>query len=93
MTENIGSCYDAEQAEIVACVEFARDFGITHFILGGDAQNVVNKINSNQLDLSMTGQLITGIREMIQHFPEVQYVSRKFNRPAHEAARLANDRK
>ncbi|XP_071907804.1 uncharacterized protein [Coffea arabica] len=59
-----GAC-SVEHVECVAfltALEFARDFGISHFLLEGDALNIVQKINSREPDLSLTGNLIHGIR-------------------------------
>lgn len=92
--ENISSCYDAEQAETIAilkALEFAKDFELAHFVIEGDALSVTNKIYSGKTDLSMTGHLIEGIRNMMKDFPELKIVHTKgcCNAASHDSAKLA----
>ena len=72
-------------------MEFARDFGITHFLLEGDALNIVARINSNETDLSLIGNLIHGIRSLLAAFDfvKVSCVSRTNNVPAHIVSRMS----
>lgn len=93
MAENIVQGLDAQYAETVAFLKamyFARDFGISQFVLEGDALNAVQRLNSQQHDLSTNGHLIEGMRRMVKEFHSVkfQYINRDCNRAAHEAAKL-----
>lgn len=96
MVENIQVACDAEHVELLAmlkALQFAKDFGISHCIIEGDALAVVQKVKSKQEASSMMGHIVDGIRGMIKEFPAVQVtrVNRKNNDPAHEAAKLGPD--
>lgn len=93
LTENIPKYYDADHAETLGflkALQFTKYFGITHFQLEGAAQCIVNKIKSTAEDLSMTGHIIQGIRNLTLEFPDarISYVGRKQNVPPHEAAQI-----
>lgn len=63
--ENIAVSYSAEHVQTVALlkvIQFAKDFGITNFVLDKDEANVINKVNSKEEDLSMTGYIIAAIK-------------------------------
>lgn len=59
---------------LLKAVQFARDFGISHFVIEGDAVNVINKFNRKEDDLSIIGHIIAGVKIMLPEFPSVQIV-------------------
>ncbi|KAL3507666.1 hypothetical protein ACH5RR_033048 [Cinchona calisaya] len=94
MVDRAPGAIDAEYTESLAFVmglKFAKDFGISHCILEGDAVNVVNRINSKKPDLSVSGSVMEGIRNMLSEFTMVNltYVKRQCNSTAHLAAQLS----
>lgn len=75
MVEYIAGCYDAVHVEtltILKALIFTRDFGLTHFVLEGDALNVIMKIKEEQIDPSMTGHIIQGIQNLMKQFQAVR---------------------
>ena len=94
MATRVEGAHNAEHVECLAfltALEFARDFGISHFLLEGDALNIVQRINSNEPDLSLIGNLIHGIRAMLHTFDfvKVSHVRRTNNVPAHIMSKLS----
>ncbi|XP_071921885.1 uncharacterized protein [Coffea arabica] len=94
MAARVEGVHNAEHVECLAflyALEFARDFGISHFLLEGDALNIVQKINSKEPDLSLIGHLIHGIRTMLHSFDfvKVSHVRRTNNVPAHIISKLS----
>ena len=69
----------------------SKDFGISHLILEGDALGIVQRINSTSLDLSVLGNLIRGIRDVLKDFCyiRVSHVRRKNNVPTHLLSHLS----
>ena len=61
------------------------------FLLEGDALNIIQRINSNEPDLSLIGNLIHGIRSMLNSFDfvKVSYVRRTNNVLAHIMSKLS----
>ncbi|XP_071902618.1 uncharacterized protein [Coffea arabica] len=91
MATRVEGALNAEHVECLAfltALEFARDFGISHFLLEGDALNIVQRINSNEPDLSLIGNLIHGIRAMLHTF-DFSHVRRTNNVPAHIMSKLS----
>ena len=71
MAERITEALSADHMEclpFLKALQFARDFGITHFIMEDDALSIAQKINSNGPDLSLLGNLIHGMRSMLNDF-------------------------
>ncbi|XP_027181852.1 uncharacterized protein LOC113780241 [Coffea eugenioides] len=94
MAARVDGAHSAEHVECLAfltALEFARDFGISHFLLEGDALNIVQRINSKEPDLSLLGNLIHGIRSMLLSFDfvKVSHVRRTNNVPAHIMAKFS----
>ncbi|KAL3520032.1 hypothetical protein ACH5RR_018181 [Cinchona calisaya] len=66
---------DAEYTESLAFLmglKFVKDFGISHFVLEGNAVNMANRFNSKKPDLSVSGTVIEGIRKMRSEFTMVK---------------------
>ena len=94
MATRVFGAHNAEHVECLAflsALKFARDFGITHFLLERDALNIVERINSDEQDLSLLGNLIHGIRSMLAvfDFVKVSYVRRTNNVPAHIMSKMS----
>ncbi|XP_027063127.1 uncharacterized protein [Coffea arabica] len=94
LATRVTTALNAEHVECLAflsALEFARDFGITHFLLEGDALNIVERINSNEPDLSLIGNIVHGIRSLLATFDfvKVNYVRRTNNVPAHIVSKMS----
>ena len=75
MAERIIGGFSAEQVECIAflrALQITMKYRITHFELEGDALSIVQKINNNEPDLPLIGNLIHGIRIMLNEFDIVK---------------------
>ncbi|XP_071926262.1 uncharacterized protein [Coffea arabica] len=94
MAERVSEALNAEHVECLAflkALQFAKDFGISHLTLEGDALGIVQRINSTSLDLSVLGNLIRGIRDTRKDFCyiRISHVRRKNNVPIHLLSHLS----
>ena len=78
-----GACHfflattDPEVAELLACcrgVLLAQENDVQKVVFEMDSLNAVRKINNIQKDLSMMGQVVQEIKELLTQFQEVRVV-------------------
>ena len=90
MAERVSEALNAEHVECLAflkALQFAKDFDISHLILEGDALGIIQRINSTSLELSVLGNLIRGIRDVLKDF--CSHVRRKNNGSTHLLSHLS----
>ena len=83
-----------ELAELVALstgLQWAKEVGIDAFILESDSINVVQRLNSREVDLSVPGHVVDKVQKLRDEFQEcrIAHVCRTGNTPAHLLAKLS----
>ncbi|KAL0453606.1 UNVERIFIED_CONTAM: hypothetical protein Slati_1338700 [Sesamum latifolium] len=84
----------ADLAEALAAREAASlaiQRGWKSIILEGDCKNIIARLNSNDMDLSILGPIVDDIRKLMRSIPccKAEFVPRECNSLAHNLARKA----
>lgn len=81
----------AETIAIVHTLRFCNEIGLSSIYVEGDAKNVVEALNSSEINWSNSGHLAANAQLLLQKFTQwkVQFVSREANFAARNLAKLA----
>jgi ribonuclease HI len=72
-------------------LQFGEQMGFNHLVLEGDAKVIVEAINSEDANWSMTGHLVMDLKTRLQEFEQwqVSAVGQERNNAAHCVAKMA----
>ncbi|KAL3509875.1 hypothetical protein ACH5RR_029276 [Cinchona calisaya] len=90
--DNVGSPEHAEMMPARMAVQLGAELQLKGFALEGNAQAVINAIQSDEYSLFFLGPLVENMRILLSHLCVIDFswVRRSRNAAAHEAARLGH---
>ena len=79
------------EARVLVAINLCKTLGFNKIHLEGDAQTIVNAVNSSSLDWGRMGMSVEDIQLELKSFPfwRMSFVRREGNKAAHFMARLA----
>lgn len=82
--------FAAETFAVLRAVEFCRSRGFENILLEGDTLQVVNSIKKSGITWNIHGQLVEGIKLVLQYCPDWQskHTKREGNVAAHMLAKI-----